>query len=123
LSALDCFVCRKHRGEISIPGGAIYEDDLVYASHVQIPEGQATAYLGYLMVEPRRHAAGLADLTDAEAQAMGLMVARRTCTFTLCRATPARRASIGASAWTSGRKLHTVGRTRSPICVDGCVLT
>ena len=76
MSALDCFVCRKHRGEISIPGGAIYEDDLVYASHVQIPEGQATAYLGYLMVEPRRHAAGLADLTDAEAQAMGLMVTR-----------------------------------------------
>ncbi len=76
MSALDCFVCRKHRGEISIPGGAIYEDDLVYANHVQIPEGQATAYLGYLMVEPRRHAAGLADLTDAEAQAMGLMVTR-----------------------------------------------
>ncbi len=23
----DCFICRKHRGEISVPGGAIYEDE------------------------------------------------------------------------------------------------
>ena len=76
MSELDCFVCRKHRVEISLPGGAIYEDDLVYAGHAQIPEGQAAAYLGYLLVEPKRHAPGLADLTDAEAQAVGLLVTR-----------------------------------------------
>ncbi len=46
----DCFICRKHRGEIMIPGGAIYEDDLLYAGHVGTQEGQA-AYLGYIMVE------------------------------------------------------------------------
>jgi diadenosine tetraphosphate (Ap4A) HIT family hydrolase len=72
----DCFVCRKHRGEVSIHGGAIYQDDLVYAGHAQIRDGQSTAYLGYLMVEPKRHAEGLAELTDAEAQALGLLVAR-----------------------------------------------
>jgi len=72
----DCFVCRKHRGEISIPGGAIYEDDLVYAGHSHIPEGQTTAYLGWLVVETRRHAPGLADLTDTEAQTLGLLIAR-----------------------------------------------
>ncbi len=33
-----------------IPGGAIYEDDLLYAGHVGTQEGQA-AYLGYIMVE------------------------------------------------------------------------
>jgi histidine triad (HIT) family protein len=71
----DCFVCRKHRGEIVIPGGAIYEDALVYAGHVQIREEKAVAYLGHLMVEPKRHAPGLADLTDTEAQALGLLVA------------------------------------------------
>ncbi len=54
--ASDCFICRKHRGEVSIPGGAIYEDDLVYVGHAQIREGQTTTYLGYLMVEPKRHA-------------------------------------------------------------------
>ena len=27
-----CFVCRKHRGEIDLPGGVLYEDDLVCAT-------------------------------------------------------------------------------------------
>ncbi len=61
-------MCPKHVGEISIPGGVVYEDDLVYAGHAAIPEGQTTAYLGSLMVEPRRHISVLADLTDDEAQ-------------------------------------------------------
>ncbi len=72
----DCFICRKHRGEATIPGSAIYEDDRVYAGHAQIREGQTTAYLGYLMVEPKRHAPRLFDLTDDEAQALGLLVVR-----------------------------------------------
>jgi diadenosine tetraphosphate (Ap4A) HIT family hydrolase len=72
---IDCFVCRKHRGEIVVPGGAVYEDDVLYVGHLQLQEGQST-YLGYLMVEPKRHAPGLADLTDPEAQAIGLMVTR-----------------------------------------------
>jgi histidine triad (HIT) family protein len=73
---LDCFICRKHRGEILIPGGAIYQDEIVYIGHAQIREGEANAYLGYLMVEPKRHVLGLADLTNIEAQTLGLMVAR-----------------------------------------------
>ncbi|MBI2845016.1 MAG: HIT family protein [Chloroflexi bacterium] len=72
----DCFVCRKQLGEIAIPGGAIYKDELVYAGHVQILEGNSTAYLGYLMVEPQRHIPGLGDLNDEEAQALGRLVAR-----------------------------------------------
>jgi len=71
----DCFVCRKHRGEEPVPGGAIYEDDLVYASH-KAPPPDGRAYLGWCFVEPCRHASGLADLTDAEAQAIGWLVAR-----------------------------------------------
>ena len=73
----DCFVCRKHRerGPL-LPGGAVAEDDLVLVSHVVPPaalgsEG-TTAYAGHLFVEPRRHAPGLGDLTDAEARAVGL---------------------------------------------------
>jgi histidine triad (HIT) family protein len=72
----DCFICRKHRGEIHIPGGAIAEDDLVYAGHAQIRPGQTTAYLGYLMAEPKRHVTGLQFLSDDEARALGLWVAR-----------------------------------------------
>jgi histidine triad (HIT) family protein len=72
----DCFICRKHRGEISIPGGAIYADDLVYVGHAQIREGQTIAYLGYLMVEPKRHVPDLAALTDEEARALMILVTR-----------------------------------------------
>jgi diadenosine tetraphosphate (Ap4A) HIT family hydrolase len=44
-------------------------------SHIVTPdalgrEGTA-AYLGHLLVEPLRHAPGLADLTDAEARSVG----------------------------------------------------
>ena len=69
----DCFVCRKHRGEEAVPGGPIYQDDLIYVSHNAPPPG-STAYLGWCFVEPRRHAPGLGDLMDAEAQAIGGMV-------------------------------------------------
>jgi diadenosine tetraphosphate (Ap4A) HIT family hydrolase len=71
----DCFVCRKHRGQEAVPGGPIYEDDLLYASHKAAPPGERT-YLGWCFVEPRRHAPGLADLTDQEAQAIGWLVTR-----------------------------------------------
>lgn len=71
----DCFVCRKHRGEFHLPGGAIYEDDLLYAGHVAA-NGNEPTYLGYLMAELKRHAPGLADQTDEEARELGLLVAR-----------------------------------------------
>ena len=62
-----------------MPGGPAGADDLVLVSHLspQSPgrKGQPV-YLGYLFVEPRRHAAGLADLTEPEAQAVGLWCAR-----------------------------------------------
>jgi histidine triad (HIT) family protein len=72
----DCFVCRKHRDRGSLlPGGPVAEDDLVLVSHIGTSEALgregAAAYLGHLFVEPRRHAPGLADLTDAEARAVG----------------------------------------------------
>jgi len=84
VSEFDCLICRKHRGEILLPGSVIFQDDLVFAGHVQIPEGQTTAYLGYVLVEPKRHAPGLADLTDAEAQAIGLLVTRLSRALKAC---------------------------------------
>jgi diadenosine tetraphosphate (Ap4A) HIT family hydrolase len=75
-AASDCFICRKHRGQIVVPGGTIIEDDLLSADHAQIRPGQTTAYLGYLMAEPKRHVPGLEGLTDEEAQALGLWTAR-----------------------------------------------
>lgn len=73
---VECLVCRKHRGEILVPGGAIYEDDLIYVSHA-LPWGQEQDhYLGHLFVEPRRHVPELADLCAAEAQAIGLYTSK-----------------------------------------------
>lgn len=76
ISSEACFICRKHRGEIVVPGGAVYEDEWIYASHAAIPDGENATYLGLLFVEPKRHVAGLADLTDAEATRLGLVIAR-----------------------------------------------
>lgn len=74
----DCFICRKHRGEIAVPGGPIYEDDLLYAAHIgrTQPLDEQDVYLGYLMVETKRHIPGLADLTNIESQALGLLITR-----------------------------------------------
>jgi histidine triad (HIT) family protein len=71
-----CFICQKHRGLLGVPGGPIYQDELVYAGHAQISPGEEAAYLGYLMAEPKRHVPGLADLTDREAAALGILIAR-----------------------------------------------
>jgi histidine triad (HIT) family protein len=58
-----------------MPGEPVGEDELVLVSHVVPPDvlgGEGTtAYMGHLFVEPRRHAPGLADLTDAEARSVG----------------------------------------------------
>jgi histidine triad (HIT) family protein len=72
ITTVECFVCRKHRGEVIIPGGVIFEIDLIYISHAQLGGKEKDHYLGHVFVEPKRHVAGLADLTEEEAQAIGL---------------------------------------------------
>jgi histidine triad (HIT) family protein len=72
----DCFVCSKHQGHIPVPGGAIFEDELVYSSHSMIPEGKTQAYLGYLIVEPKRHVEGLQNLSKQESAALGVLITR-----------------------------------------------
>jgi histidine triad (HIT) family protein len=75
-----CFVCAKHRGDLPVPGGFVWQDELVVATHriMITPEGETVreVYLGHLVVEPRRHAAELAELSDAEASAVGVASAR-----------------------------------------------
>jgi histidine triad (HIT) family protein len=72
----NCIVCQKHRGEISVPGGVIFENNLIYISHAQLWGKETNHYLGHLFVEPKRHAAELGDLTDAEAMEIGVYVKR-----------------------------------------------
>jgi diadenosine tetraphosphate (Ap4A) HIT family hydrolase len=71
-----CFVCDKHRGRVAVPGGILYEDELVSSSHGIVPEGRTKTYLGTLFVEPKRHVPGLAELSDPEAERIGVVCAR-----------------------------------------------
>lgn len=73
--AEECFICRKHRGQVDVPGGIIYQDERVSSSHVVFGEGETRAY-PVLFVEPRRHVPGLAELTDPEASRLGVLCAR-----------------------------------------------
>ena len=67
-----CFICEKHLLGEAAQGGIIYQDHLVYAGHIHALNGPK-AYRAYLMVEPKRHVAGLGDLTDDEAAAIGVL--------------------------------------------------
>jgi hypothetical protein len=52
-----CFICQKVRGQITIPGGLIWRDELIQATHL-FPGPDGSAYLGYLLIEPLPHAPG-----------------------------------------------------------------
>ena len=66
-----CFVCRKHRGLEIVPGGAVFENELIYISHAQLMASETTHYLGHLLVEPKRHVPELAHLSMREAREIG----------------------------------------------------
>ncbi len=76
INSTDCLVCRKHRGEVNVPGGIIYENEFVIISHAHLFGDEKEHYLGHLFVETRRHVAGLGDLTEDEAREIGLQVSR-----------------------------------------------
>lgn len=68
-----CFACAKHALGSTVPGGIIWSDDLTFAGHA-LPEVLDNVYLGYLMIEPKRHVEGWGDLTDDEAAALGCLI-------------------------------------------------
>ena len=73
-NASDCIVCQKHRGEIKLFGGFIYEDDLIAVSHSLFWGEEKNHYLGHIFIETKRHVGEYADLTDEEAQRIGLYI-------------------------------------------------
>ena len=62
-----CPICDEVAGRRAAPGGAIYDDGLWLVSHHLGPYTDP----GELIVKLRRHAESLADLSDAEAVALG----------------------------------------------------
>ena len=70
----NCYFCIRQNGKELVPGGAVYSDDLVYANHAfDHPESN---YIGEFYIQTRRHVHHWADLTDAEASAIGLLITR-----------------------------------------------
>jgi len=70
----DCIICRKHCGEVKLFGGFIYEDDLIAISHSLFWGDETTHYLGHIFIETKRHVPEYAELTDEEAQRIGLYI-------------------------------------------------
>jgi diadenosine tetraphosphate (Ap4A) HIT family hydrolase len=68
---LPCVVCREIAGQIDVPGGVFYRQELVVGFHLPL-FGESRTYPGHLLASPRRHVAGFGDLTRDEAAAVGL---------------------------------------------------
>ena len=79
---MECLFCQIQHGLVPIAGGTVYEDELVYASHYS--HNGETMYLGYLVAQTRRHVPTFAELTDAEAQGVGLLVTRLSRALKAC---------------------------------------
>ena len=62
-----CSICEQVAGRVTAPGGPIYDDGLWLVSHHAGPHTDP----GELIIKVRRHCETLADLTPAEAAALG----------------------------------------------------
>ncbi len=62
-----CSACTEVAGHMAAPGGVIVDDGLWYVSHHTGPFTDP----GELIIKTRRHCESLADLTPAEASALG----------------------------------------------------
>ena len=65
--APSCSACAEMAGDVQAPGGVIVDDGLWYVSHHTGPFTDP----GELIVKTRRHCESLAELTPAEAHALG----------------------------------------------------
>ena len=67
-----CIICTKQAHSPDL----VWQDDLISVSNmVRAPEG-SNNYLGYYMLETRRHIKGLYDANEAELTALGCMLGR-----------------------------------------------
>jgi diadenosine tetraphosphate (Ap4A) HIT family hydrolase len=74
--AEECLICDKHA--LADAGIEVHRDELVYVGHLP---AMPTAYLGHLFVEPLAHLPGLADLSTAQAAAVGVAMGRASATL------------------------------------------
>ena len=70
---MECYLCKKHAGELGAPpGGYIYEDARWKVCHAPAEKGP----LGTLLVESRRHFLDFAEMLPEEASGYGTLLKR-----------------------------------------------
>jgi diadenosine tetraphosphate (Ap4A) HIT family hydrolase len=67
-----CITCRANRGEVATPGGVLHDDGLWRLEHTFEP----IPLVGWLVLKPLRHVESVAELTEAEATALGPLIHR-----------------------------------------------
>jgi diadenosine tetraphosphate (Ap4A) HIT family hydrolase len=65
----ECLTCDLTSGRLPLPGGLIHR-----SSGWRVEHSVGTLGLGTLIVKPQRHVTDVADLTDEEAAAFGLLL-------------------------------------------------
>jgi diadenosine tetraphosphate (Ap4A) HIT family hydrolase len=71
--SLDCMACQLTAGERDLLGGRIFQTENWVVEHCI-----GTLGVGTLILKPLRHIVGLADMSDAEAADLGLLMQRAT---------------------------------------------
>ncbi len=62
-----CGICKTNAGEVPIPGGVVFENELWLVRHLMPGRGVP----GWMMVQSQRHVAGIATFNEAEATNFG----------------------------------------------------
>lgn len=66
----ECLICEKHKNDVDI----VFQDSIVSVSHIVRHPESSDNYLGYYIVESRRHFRGMYDATDEEMAIIGKML-------------------------------------------------
>ncbi len=69
-----CQVCEKHKNLQGLPGGKIFEDELVFVGH--FPVAEEPAHFGHIILELKRHITQINEMTEPEAIAIGVWTRR-----------------------------------------------
>lgn len=78
----DCLVCGEISGSVDVPGGFLWDDELVVAFHIPPIPQNPRPFLGHLLVVTRRHVARFGDLTSGEGAAVGMAAVQLAHTLT-----------------------------------------
>lgn len=70
---MSCVVCEKHLSLEGLPGGVIFQNDLIFVAHFPLSENFRPHY-GHLIIEFKRHITNPADMTEKEAIELGLSI-------------------------------------------------